>query len=283
MSNHSSAQDSWRDKSGHTWARLQARTDVQLEALGKLAIDALRPAPAERIMDVGCGTGQTTVELARQVEQTGKVVGVDISEPMVEAARRRVSQAELGNVEILLGDAAELEPGELFDAIYSRFGVMFFPDPVAAFTKLRGSLKPAGRLAFVCWQALEVNPWAKLALDAARSVAPNQPLPAYLEPGEPGPFFFSDTRFVQRVLNDAGFGSVQCTLHDSSSQVGGSQTLTQAVDYLLEIGPAARMFADADPALAPDFRRALTAALAPYAGERGVWMPARTIVVSASN
>jgi SAM-dependent methyltransferase len=260
--------------------QLQARTDAQLEPVGRLALDGLRAQPGERVLDVGCGTGQTSVELARRVAPTGRVVGVDIAEPMVAAARQRAQEAGADNLELVLADAAVQTFDAPFDAIHSRFGVMFFSDSVAAFTHLHAQLKPTGRMAFVCWQALEVNDWALVPMTAVHRLVPHQPLPALMQPGFPGPFFFSDPDFVRQVLADAGFQHVEITPHEQPIHLGATMTLGEAVDFSMQIGPAARLIADADPTLQPTFREALTSAFAPYATAEGVWMTARTLVVT---
>lgn len=277
------AQDAWRESSGQAWVKLQAQTDAQLEPLGRPALDRLQLEAGERVLDVGCGAGQSCIELAVRVGATGTVVGVDISEPMVTAARGRVAQAGLGNVEIILGDAARQTFEVPFDAIYSRFGVMFFPDAVAAFREMRESLRPSGRLAFVCWQELERNDWAHVPLMAARSVSPDHPMPALLQPGQPGPFYFSAPAFVQQVLGAAGFKRVNIEPRETMIQLGAARDIAEAVEYSMQIGPSARFMADTDPSLKPAFQRALSEALRPFASNTGVWMAARSLVVTASS
>ena len=274
------AQDYWKDAGGNPWVQLQERTDAQLEPVGRPALERLRVRPGERVLDVGCGTGQTSVELAKRVAPGGRVVGVDIAEPMVTGARQRAQQAGLDNLELMLGDAATQRFDTPFDAIYSRFGVMFFSDPVAAFTNLHAQLKPSGRMAFVCWQALELNDWAFVPFAAARRLVPDQPLPALMQPGLPGPFFFSEPEFVRQVLTGGGFQNVEIVAHDLPVHFGAAMNLSEAVDYAMQIGPAARLIGDADPALQPAFRAALTDAFAPYVRAEGVWMTARSLVVS---
>jgi SAM-dependent methyltransferase len=274
-------QDAWRESAGQTWVKLQERTDAQLEPLGRPALERLKLVPGESVLDVGAGTGQTTVELARRVEASGSVVALDISEPMVSAARKRVAEAGLSNTQVVLADAATHDFEHPFDALYSRFGVMFFSDPTAAFSKLRANLKPSARLGFVCWQPLEVNDWARVSLDAALSVVPALPIPDYIQPGQPGPFYFSDPDFVHQVLKNSGFGQIEIEKQTHSSCFGASKNLEEAVDYALQIGPASRLITAADPDLLPAFRRALSAAFTPYVKADGVWMDARTLIVSA--
>jgi ubiquinone/menaquinone biosynthesis C-methylase UbiE len=142
----------------------------QIEPLGLEAIRALAPAPGERILDVGCGCGQTSLELASRVTAVGAVIGPDISVPMLEVARARPVSADAAVPDFRQVDAQTGDLGEgVFDAVFSRFGVMFFSDPVAAFTNLRKALKPGGRLAFVCWRPFQENLWMRAPMEAASS------------------------------------------------------------------------------------------------------------------
>ena len=275
------AEIGWQDAAGRRWAELQERTDAQLGPLGRAALERVNPRPGERALDVGCGAGQSTLELAELVGPRGSVVGVDVSEPLLARAKERVSAAGFENVELMLGNAASARVEPPVDLIFSRFGVMFFEEPVAAFTHLRETLVPNGRLGFVCWQPLEVNPWAHAPLGAVRSLRPEHPLVELLQPGKPGPFAFSDADLVRRILQSAGFANIDVTPDEMDVALGGARTLAEAVDYTLQIGPAARFIADAGLEADPRVRDALSEALAPYASERGVFVAARTLLVTA--
>jgi len=268
------------EKAGEAWARLQARTDAQLDALGRAAMARLAPAAGERVVDVGCGCGQTLVELADLVGPTGRVLGVDISGPMLAQAGALV--AARPTVEVVLADAqTHAFAPESFDALYSRFGVMFFDDARAAFANLRGALRSGGRLGFVCWQPLEKNPWAARPLDAVMRLLPASALPEMFVEGKPGPYFLSDPARVRAILGDAGFRDVALEPLEQPLLVGGASTLDEAVDYSLQIGPAARAIAGAPAELKPTLGAAVREALAPFVGPRGVWMDSATFIVTA--
>jgi SAM-dependent methyltransferase len=275
-------ENTWQEKSGERWAELQERTDVQLGDFGRAALARVSPVPGEKALDVGCGAGQSTLELAELVGPDGHVVGIDISEPLLARARERVTASGHDNVELTLGDAAtaRLTP-PLFDLVFSRFGVMFFEDAVAAFTHLREAMRPWGRLGFVCWQAARLNPWAEAPMAAVRAVAPAQPLPPMFAQDQPGPFYFADPTFVRATLAAAGFTDVGLAPHEAQMSLGGARTLAEAVDFTAQIGPAARFIAEADPALKPRMTAALAEALGPYVTDAGVFVQAHAWLVTA--
>ncbi|MFM8754728.1 MAG: class I SAM-dependent methyltransferase, partial [Phenylobacterium sp.] len=157
----------WNDLAGRTWAALQDRIDRQIRPLGLAAMDRLAPSPGETVLDIGCGCGDTSLELARRVGPEGEVLGLDISGLMLEVARRRAAEAGASALEFRQADAqvAALPGGR--DAVFSRFGVMFFADPPAAFANLRRALRPGGRLGFVCWRPLAENLWMRLPAETA--------------------------------------------------------------------------------------------------------------------
>jgi SAM-dependent methyltransferase len=264
----------WNELGGLTWAELSVLLDRQIEGVGRRATEALAPKPGERLLDVGCGCGQTTLTLAAHVEPGGEVVGIDISRPMLEVARQRAEG--VANVRLLEADAqtAVFEPAA-FDGLYSRFGVMFFADPRAAFCNLLSALKHGGRLAFVCWRSLAENPWMTVPLAAAAAQLPPGPAPP--DPDAPGPFAFADAARVRDILASAGFADIEIAPVDAL--IGGN-SLPDSLTLALRVGPLGARLREA-----PEFRQkvadAVRGALAPYVRDGEVWMPGAVWVVSA--
>jgi SAM-dependent methyltransferase len=269
--------DFWNATAGTTWARFQTQLDRQLETLGLEAMRVLAPAPGEHILDIGCGCGQTSFALAERVGTTGQVLGVDISQPMLAVARQRPVAPGSAAPLFREADAAVADLGDAaFDAVFSRFGVMFFSDPGAAFAHIRLAVKPQGRIAFVCWRPLAENPWMHAPLDAARPALP--PLPPS-DPMAPGPFAFADPERVRSILTGAGFASVRIEAFDTRI---GSGNLEETVALALRVGPLAAALRE-NPDHAEAVATLVTPALAAYVTPEGVLLPAAVWIVSAVN
>jgi SAM-dependent methyltransferase len=263
----------WNEIAGRSWAEFQEGLDRQVEPLGLRAMAALAPAPGERILDIGCGAGQTSLKLAQAVGAGGEVLGVDISEPLLAVARRRI--AGTPGIEVLQADAQTFAfAPAAFDAAFSRFGVMFFADPAAAFANILRALKPGGRLAFVCWRTPAENPIMRLPMEAAGSLVP---APAPSEPGAPGPFAFADPDRVRGILASAGYTSVEVAAHDEKVGSGDLQT---ALALALRIGPLGAILRE-NPGLREAAAPRVRAALAEHDGPDGPMLDAAVWIVTA--
>ncbi len=228
----------WNGPTAQKWIRYQERLDEAIAGYSERALSQLGAAPDESILDVGCGTGTTLLRIARAVGSSGHVTGLDVSAPMLRRARERT--AALPHVRLVQGDAAHVELPRRFDALFSRFGVMFFHDPLAAFTRLRSALEPGGRLTFLCWQPIERNAWVMDLMKELRELLPPAPPPS---PTGPGPFSLGDASHLATLVAGAGFDEVQLEglelpLCVSTTGVEG------AVDFTANIGPAARAIAE---------------------------------------
>jgi len=269
----------WDAKAGPRWVEKSKRLDDAIEEFGLAAIEVGAPSAGESVLDVGCGCGATTLELARRVGPDGRVHGLDLSTPMIERARERIAESGHEHVVIERGDAQVQEFEAPFDLVFSRFGIMFFEDPVAAFTNLLAAARPGGRLAFVCWRERERNPWMWTAMKAAAQHVepPAQPD----DPHAPGPFGLHHRERLAGILDDAGWVDATLTDIDVTMRIGGGVPLDEAVAFAMGSGPLPDLLVDIDEAVRERVRLSIREALAPHETPRGVEMPGATRVVSA--
>ena len=255
------------------WAEVRELLELQLAPLGRRGLAALAPHPGESVLDIGCGGGETALDLVRSVAPDGTVVGIDLSAAVLAFAQRAAQGCE--RVRFVQADAEvfPFEPAS-FDAAFSRFGVMFFADPVAAFINIGRSLRPNGRLAFVCWRALEENPLDIVPLRAASAHLSPQPVH---DPAAPGPFAFAHRDRVRGILERAGFGEIDITAHDE--QVG-SGDLDAMLAVCSRVGALGKILRE-NPELRAATLPAVRSALAAHAGPDGVKLNAATWVVTA--
>ena len=275
--------DMWNGRAGASWVRHNTLLEQLLAEPGRRCMDSLSLPAGAQLLDVGCGCGNQTLEWASRLDSHSKIIGVDISEPMLALAEELQvanQNALTATVEFVEGDASVfLFPNETFDAIYSRFGVMFFADPTAAFATLRATLKPEGQLGFVCWQNPALNPFFTAPMQAALSVLPPPP-PA--KPGAPGPFGLAEKDVIQSVLTDAGFTGVNIVPLTLQLSVGASQSFDEIFEELIQIGPAAALIAESDPALKEPARAAVYERLSEfYSSGKGVSFEANFWLVNA--
>ncbi|MFI5217367.1 MAG: class I SAM-dependent methyltransferase [Candidatus Limnocylindria bacterium] len=270
----------WNEQAGANWVAREALLDEQIAPLGLAAMDRAGVAQGERVVDVGCGCGQTTLQLGARVGPRGSVTGIDISAPMLERARARAAEQGLANVRFLNADAQSTPLGaQAFNLVFSRFGVMFFADPKAAFANLRASLAPGGRVAFVCWQELARNAWMSIPMRAAASQVA---LPAPPPPGTPGPTAFADPGRVRGILESAGFAGIAIEPLEGPLVVGGSgATLEQAVEFTLKMGPMARALRETPSEEIARVAVAVREAIAPHRTPKGVILGYAAWIVSA--
>jgi ubiquinone/menaquinone biosynthesis C-methylase UbiE len=267
----------WNGPGGQHWADRQQTQDIVLAPVADILIDCAKAKAGERVVDVGCGAGATTIALAQKVGPTGSVLGVDISAPMLARARQ-IAQAGMP-IEFVLADATvyPFEPAS-FDLLASRFGVMFFAQPALSFANLRRALRPSGRLAFACWQEPRDNPFFMAPLQAVYKHVPKLP---QLGPEDPGPFSFASEARVNRILSEAGFAGVAMEPYDLSLDIAVGRGLDAAVEASLEIGPAARALQEQPPDVRAAATNSIREALAPFARGQTVPLGASIWIVTA--
>ena len=268
----------WNTVAGPRWVASPGfRERRNLESLA-LLLTCLRLAGGESVLEIGCGTGAVTVPLAEAVGEHGRVVAVDISEPMLGAARQRIEASGVHNVTLLSGDAQVLafEPAA-FDVATSRMGVMFFADPVAAFRNMGGALRPGGRLVFACWAPLAENRHWLISYDIAlRHLGQPEPSTDHA----PGPLAFTDPDYIRRILTAAGFAEIVVerahpTIIGSSPEEEARQALT--------MGPTARLIDAKQPPVATRqvIAQEIAAAFAAEASAGPIRLPATIFLVTA--
>ncbi|MGO1120967.1 class I SAM-dependent methyltransferase [Rhodovibrionaceae bacterium A322] len=266
----------WNSASGDKWVKNQLKIDYQMEALTDLLFDDAAVQPGEKVIDIGCGAGTTTRRLGEATGAEGQVLGLDISQPLLAAAR---AQTQAPQVSYLEGDAGSLDlPLSEVDLIFSRFGVMFFADPVAAFSHLRESLRTGGRLAFVCWAEGKANALFALPLAVVEEIYGPQQL---FGPRTPGPLAFSDPAYITEILQGAGFSELDITSRDVMMTAGTDPQV--AAEFMINMGPSSRVIAqqNPDPSQVQNMTNTLALRLEAYQNPLEILLPAKLHYVRA--
>jgi SAM-dependent methyltransferase len=268
----------WNGPGGQRWTDRQQAQDIMLAPVSDILLDRARVGAGERIVDVGCGCGATSVALAQRVGAAGRVLGIDISAPMLAQARRIVP-ADLP-VDFVLADATvyPFEPASV-DLLFSRFGVMFFAEPAVSFVNMRKALRPSGRLAFACWREPRENPWMMTPLQAVYKHVPKMPPQG---PEDPGPFAFASEARVHGILSEAGFRDAAMEPCGLALDIAVGRGLEAAVESALGIGPASRALEGQPPELRAAAKDSVREALTPFASGSAVPLPGSIWIVTAN-
>ena len=241
----------WNGQAGQNWVEQNAVLDRLFEPFERVLVDAVRQAGAREVLDVGCGAGATTFAVARGFGTEGRCTGLDLSAPLIELARRRTVETGVDNADFIVADAQlqDFQPAS-FDAVISRFGVMFFDDPVAAFANLRRAARPEAGLACIVWRSAAENPFMTTAERAAAPLLPDAPP---RDPNAPGQFAFGDRDRVSGILTAAGWREVDLQPLDVACEMPADDLST----YAVRMGPMSLVL----PSLGEDLRRAVTDAV----------------------
>jgi SAM-dependent methyltransferase len=267
----------WNGPGGQHWADRQQAQDILLAPVSEILIARADAKAGERIIDVGCGCGDTTIALVQKVGPTGHVMGIDVSAPMLTRARQRVPSGM--PVDFVLADATVYPfVSGSFDLLVSRFGVMFFAEPALSFANMRRALRPSGRMAFACWREPRDNPWLMAPLQAAYQHAPRLPQPG---PDDPGPFSFASEQRVVGILSEAGFTAIEMERRDLSLDIAIGRGLEAAVETAVEMGPAARALEGQPPDVIAAATHSIREVLSPFASGQEVPLAASIWIVTA--
>ena len=265
----------WNGLAGSAWVEAQQVLDQMFQPFQDLLVEAVCDRPGDRVLDVGCGTGGTTLAISRRLGASGRCTGIDISEPMIAAARARVERDRAPATFICAN--AQLHPFEpaSFDTIVSRFGVMFFDDPVRAFENLRCAAKDHAGLRFAAWRSAAENPLMTTAERAAGPLLPDLPP---RRPDAPGQFAFADPRRIYAILEESGWAEIDIRPIDLACTLPAKEL----VGYLARLGPVGLALQDVDDRLRAKVIKTVRAAFDPYVHGEEVCFTAACWMVGAS-
>lgn len=275
------ASEAWSGPLFERFVRYRELVAEGLGAHGEVAMAAHPPRPGDRVVDLGCGFGDTTQRLAELVGAEGEALGVDVSEPFIEQARKEAEGAGAENVRFAVGDVQATEFGETFDYAFSRMGIMFFANPVAALRNVREALAPGGRFCAVVWRRKEDNEWVRRAELVVEEYL-DHPEESDEPTCGPGPFSMANADTVSEQLKIAGFERISLRRCDLPLKIG--RDLDHAVEFNMALGPAGevlRLWEDRIDEIRPKIAADLREALAELDGPDGVYAPASTWIVSA--
>jgi ubiquinone/menaquinone biosynthesis C-methylase UbiE len=267
----------WNGPNGQRWTDRQASQDVLLAGVAQLLIDRIGPKAGDRIVDIGCGCGATSIALAERVAPDGFVLGVDISAPMLARARQLAPKTLPLDFKQADATVYPFAP-QTFDLLISRFGVMFFAEPVLSFTNLKRALRPGGRVVFACWREPKENPWMMAPLQAVYRHVPRLP---QVGPEDPGPFAFASEERVTRILREAGYADIALEACNISLDIAIGRGLEAATDAALEIGPSARALEGHPAEIRSAARASVRELLVPYVRGQTVLLAGAVWIVTA--
>lgn len=268
----------WNGPGGHTWVARQEHTDITLAPVTEALLAFATPQTGERVLDIGCGCGATTLEFARAVGPAGRVAALDISGPMLAEGQARAKTAGIANIAWQQVDPA-MAALDAYDLLTSAFGVMFFGDPMGAFANMRSAATPGARMAFVCWRALVENPWMEVPMNAVSCHLPPRPKAV---PNAPGMFAFADPERVSEVLTAAGWAAPRLEKLDLDLDIAAGRGLEEAVDQSTKIGAVNSWLRNQPTDVVSAAIASVRAALAPHVDGASVRLPGAMWLVSSA-
>ena len=271
--------DFWSGKGGDIWVERQNAMDTMLSPLGEAALNKLNFNEKENVLDIGCGCGHTTLNIAKRIGPSGKVTGLDISEPMLKRAKESAVEMSITNTSFKCVDVQTVDLGDqIYSAAFSRFGVMFFEDSIAAFKNINKSLISGGYLSFVCWQSPAVNPWQSLFIQEVKKFL-DLPSPP---PRSPGPFAFMESEYVSSILEESKFQDIRIEGHEAEVNMFSGRSLSDSVKDYISINPVVtQMLKESSENQIAEIVNSGIEAFSPYYSEKGLIFPSATWLVTA--
>lgn len=272
--------DEWAGDAGKRWLANLDSLEKMIEPIGQALIERAQFKAGETVVDIGCGGGWTSRQIAQQTSPDGHVLGLDISADLIHIATQRAAQAGLSNLSFNTGDAASVMPDHApFDRLFSRFGCMFFPDPYQAFSNLRQMLKPGGRLDIAVWAPVTQNPWVwQMMVIAKNHVTLPKPIPR-----APGPFALGEEAYILDILNHAGFHTPNITAYSSQQYIGGpGNTPEQAAQFVMDSMHVGDIFRESPKQLRATVTAELVALFSEHNTPQGVALGSKALFVNAT-
>ncbi len=271
--------DFWSGKGGDIWVERQNAMDTMLSPLGEAALNKLNFNEEENVLDIGCGCGHTTLNIAKRIGPSGNVTGLDISEPMLKRAKESAVEMSITNTSFKCVDVQTEDLGDqIYSSAFSRFGVMFFEDSVAAFKNINKSLISGGYLSFVCWQSPAVNPWQSLFIQEVKKFL-DLPSPP---PRSPGPFAFMESEYVSSILEESKFQDIKIEGHETEVNMFSGRSLSDSVKDYISINPVVtQMLKESSENQIAEIVNSGIEAFSPYYSEKGLIFPSATWLVTA--
>ncbi len=271
--------DFWSGKGGDIWVERQNAMDTMLSPLGEAALNKLNFNEEENVLDIGCGCGHTTLNIAKRIGPSGNVTGLDISEPMLKRAKESAVEMSITNTSFKCVDVQTEDLGDqIYSAAFSRFGVMFFEDSIAAFKNINKSLISGGYLSFVCWQSPAVNPWQSLFIQEVKKFL-DLPSPP---PRSPGPFAFMESEYVSSILEESKFQDIKIEGHETEVNMFSGRSLSDSVKDYISINPVVtQMLKESSENQIAEIVNSGIEAFSPYYSEKGLIFPSATWLVTA--
>ena len=271
--------DFWSGKGGDIWVERQNAMDTMLSPLGEAALNKLNFNEEENVLDIGCGCGNTTLNIAKRIGPSGNVTGLDISEPMLKRAKESAVEMSITNTSFKCVDVQTEDLGDqIYSAAFSRFGVMFFEDSIAAFKNINKSLISGGYLSFVCWQSPAVNPWQSLFIQEVKKFL-DLPSPP---PRSPGPFAFMESEYVSSILEESKFQDITIEGHEAEVNMFSGRSLSDSVKDYISINPVVtQMLKESSENQIAEIVNSGIEAFSPYFSEKGLIFPSATWLVTA--